>query len=323
MYNYIRKYTSKFCGHYLMELYLTKACKNSRNLFYKNISKTTIKAHRTIPGTMKSLPSFDTTVMSNKKFLNQKIFQNVFRRLSDILRKKLTTRKYFWNKVLIKNRINNTPIQSVVNHTITTRSNGSYGILGTKALTVPSLLTSSDIRNSIPTLVRTFATSGVHSQNPFAANYDFPVIPIFTKSPQLSKKANERITQNYMPAKPITDTRNESEKVYRKIRNGCKSLVTDLMYSFPFNTHYDADRTTKQLTQPKQHTGEAQKNPINSTIHKLSPTPRRSIWSITDKFSFPSIEKRFDTESFDKSKEDDFEDISTPNSSIAIADIRN
>lgn len=321
MYNYIRKYTSKFCGHYLMELYLIKACKNSRNLFYKNISKTIIKAHRTIPGTMKSLPSFDTTIMSNNKFLNQNIFRNTFRRLSDMLRKKLTTRKYFWNKIVMKNSTNNTSIQSVVNHTITPRSKGSCGVLGTTALTVPSLLTSSDIRNRIPILVRTFATSSAHSQNHLAASYDFPVIPIFTKSPQQSKIANERIVQNYMPTKPITDTRNESEKVYRKIRNGCKSLVADLMYSFPFNTHYDVDRTTKQLTQPKQHAGEAHKNPRNSIMDKLSQTPRHSIWSIPDKFSFPSIEKRFDTESLEKSKEDDFEDISTPNSSIAIADI--
>lgn len=314
MYSHIRQHTPKFSAHYLMEQFVKKACKNTKNLFYKNISKAIFMVNRTIPGTMKILPYCDATVISNYKFLNRNIFQNTFGRLKDTM--KVTARKYFWNRAVTKININHSSIQSSMkqHYTVTPRLHGFCG------LKESHLFTSSKVQHRTPTLARSFATSSVYSQNQFAARYDFPILPILTASKTVQpKKISQPIAQKYMPTKPLTYTRTASEKVYRKIRNSCKSLVTDLMYSFPFNTHSDVDRT-KQLPKPNLNIGEANKNPINLIIDKLSPTPRQSIWSITDKFSFPIIDRRFDIETFVKQKEDDTEDISTADSSI-IADI--
>lgn len=207
---------------------------------------------------------------------------------------------------------------------------GFSGALGHKDSTTPCFYTSSNIRHGIHTFLRSFVTSNVHFHNiegdflkrrnyfenrtittnsnlskNFAANCDFPIIPIPTKSKLLRpvKKGVKPITQNYMSFSTITDTRTSSEKVYSKLCNTRKSLVTDLMYSFPFNTHSDVHKTD-QPTSPKPDFGKMQEKSLNVIIDKLASTPRNSIWSIGDNFSFPSISRRFNIETFVKQVED-------------------
>lgn len=321
MHTNIGQHTSKFCNHFLMEIFLRKSSIDTRNLFYKNF----VAVKTTIPGDIRNTSSCDATVAINKQFLKPKNFlQNTFCRLKCIgetLRRKFSTRKHFWNETMIthnnNNNNNHSSMKNIVNrHTVILRSNsGLLGRLGQRS----SVFTSCNAMRH--TFLRTFATtSSFHSQNHFAANYDFPIFPIPKKSKSLQqlRTAIQPIAQTYLPSIPITDTRNRSEKVYRKIRNSCKSLVADLMYSFPFNTHSETDRSKESII-PKFSVRDEQKNSKNLIIDKQSSKPRHSIWSIADNFSFPNMNKRFDIETLVKPKDnvgDDDDEISITNSSL-------
>lgn len=318
MYSHIGQNTSKFCKHFAMGHFLRSVSKNSKGLFFKNIV-TVVKATQ-ISGAIKNISSCDAKIISSKKILQRNVLQNIFWRLfGEKLRKKSSTRKYFWNSdsAVLANKKNRSSAESVVNQqpilqSVTPRSNGNCGLLGHRS---SSLFASND-RHKIHSSVRTFVTS----QNSFAASYDFPILPLCTKSRMVPKlRTNIKpITQSYMPLTPLIDARNEPEKVYRKIKKSCKSLVADLMYSFPFNTHSDR---TKESTAPKLNPMDAQQNHTNLMNDKFSAKPRHSIWSITDNFSFPNINRRYDNEVSAKSKDDEMEDILTTN--LPIANIGN
>lgn len=318
MFSIIGQYTSKFCEHHLMELFLKRACKNRRDLFYKNITA----ANSTIRRDKRNISFCVATETPNKEILNPNVFQNTLRRLkyiSEAIRKKVSVRNFFCsNNNNNSNNNSNSPMTNAVNqhHTITSRLDGPFG-LGHKSPIKSSLFPSTNIRHTVYTLVRTFATSSVYSQKNIASKYDFPILPLPSKSKSAQRSMNviKPIAQNYMPLIAITDTRNQSEKVYQRIRNSCKSLVADLMYSFPFNTQI-VDRT-KESTVPKFNMEETQKNSTNlKSQDKLSPKPRHSIWSIADNFSFPNINRRFDIESLVKAKDNDTDEILTTNSTL-------
>lgn len=319
MFSIIGQYTSKFCEHHLMELFLKKACKNPRDLFYKNITA----VNSTIRRDKRNIPFCLATEPPSKEILNPNVIQNAIIRLkyiSEAIRKKISVQNFFCNKNNNNsNNNNNSPITNVVNqhHTITSRLHGPFG-LGDKSPIKSSLFTSSNIRRTVYTLVRSFATSSVYSQNNIASKFDFPILPLPSKSKSALRSRNvtlKPIVQSYMPLITKTDTRNQSEKVYQRIRNSCKSLVADLMYSFPFNTQI-VDRT-KESTVPKFNMEETQKNSTNlKNQDKLSAKPRNSIWSIADNFSFPNINRRFDIESLVKAKDNDTDEILATNSTL-------
>lgn len=283
MYSVMTHYSSKFCQYILMKQILKTACTNSKIPFYKNFA--------TLPGRVKELSSCDhSTIISNSKVQKPNFIQNAFRCLLSMtgigmLRNRVSIRKYLSSKK-VKNNFSNSKDQQ---YRPACRPSGA--ILRNRP-SIPSNLCASN--------VRTFTTASSH-----AANYDFPInpIPMKTKSVQQLRKTipHTPIAQNYMPF-ALTETKTQSEKVYRKIRNSCKSLVSDLMYSFPFNTHSER---AKEVVVPKFDIGGAQNNSINSIIDKLSPKPRHSIWSITDSFSFPNIHRRLEIEELVPSKETD------------------
>lgn len=203
------------------------------------------------------------------------------------------------------------------------RIHGFSGVMGHTASTIPNLYTSNSMQYCNRILLRTFATSSAYfksegdffskrnnfenkviisnsnnnSSKHFAVKYDFPIIPITTKSKQAQQlqKVIKPIAQNYMPMLPLTDTKNLSEKVYRKIGSSVKSLVADLIFSFPFDTHSDAHKSHR-LGVSTLDNGKMQEASLNLTTDQLSSTTtsRNSIWSIGNNFSFPSISRRFE-----------------------------
>lgn len=296
MQSHIGKYTTNFCQYYLVELFLKKACTDAKNLFYKNI----VTTNASMPGKVEVPASCNATDHSGKIFQNSNFIRSTYRRLISLsghLRNKVSIRKFLWGKAVTTNYNWNS---SMMQHrTIVSRSGGVFGNKFTSTNTLAT---------------RTFATSSADTQSNYTSNYDFPVSPLPSKSVYQVKNISPPIVQNYMPF-TITATRKQSEKVYRKIRNTCKSLVADLMYSFPFNTHSER---TKERTVPKFNIGETRKNSMNSVIDKLSTKPRNSIWTITESFSFPKTDRRFDIETMVEPKEEegDAGEISSTNSAI-------
>ncbi|KAG4072485.1 hypothetical protein HA402_004417 [Bradysia odoriphaga] len=215
--------------------------------------------------------------------------------ITQLLRNKISIGNSFWNEAANKMESINQG-RTVIGQ--------SRIVPGNKLLTTPSV-------SNIRTLARTFTTSSRDN------NYDFPILPIPSKSRsvQLLRKTVPPIAPSFMPS-TITSTRNKSEKVYRRIRNTCRSLVTDLMYSFPFNTH--SERTKEVM--PTLPIGELRDKSANLISDKLVTKPRNSIWSITDNFSFPNIHRRFEIESLEvatNGDDDNTEENASTNTSIA------
>lgn len=279
------------------------------------------------------LAKYTLTPIKNLK--NQNFLQNAVRRIhglkeiaSDIRRYSKTLLRAFPIKSVSKSMSTNSnknllkPSQQKV---IRNAFRPIHGFSGAHTVsTIPILHPKYNIRFSNRILLRTFATSSVYfkfdadffsrrnnfenkvlmaninnnASKHFAVTYDFPIIPIPTKSKRLQqpKKAIKPIAQNYMPLLTMTDTKNLSEKVYRKIGSSGKSLIADLLFSFPFDTHSDVHKSNHAV--PKFDNGKMQETSLNLIADKLSSitTSRNSIWSIGNNFSFPSISRRFEVE---------------------------
>lgn len=160
---------------------------------------------------------------------------------------------------------------------------------------------------------RTISVSSNNSFKTFAAKCDFPIIPIPTPSkiwPKL-KSDIRPIPQNFMPIAPISDKRNQSEKSYRHVGNNRNSMLADVINSFPFVTQSDLQKAKEQIVTTQLDVVKPQENISNVFNEKLSPTSRNSFWSIADNFSFPSINKRFEIETFAAQVDDENEQNST------------
>lgn len=296
----IRQYTSKFCQCSLMKQILKTVCTNYKNLFLKNIATTST----TTKGNVKNSNSFDPPSISKKEIEKTNFLQNTVRRLFSItgmLRNKFLIRKYFCKNPLTT--------KDLLNHRRHTAAHSFGGAIGNS-----SIISNLHPRSIQISSVRTFASSSGSEPNSYDANYDFPINPIPNRSKsfhQLKKSVSYTpIAQNYMPF-TMTGTRNQSEQVYRKIRNSCKSLVADLIYSFPFNTHSER---TREFVVPTLDGAAVRKSSLNTIIDKMSPKPKHSIWSITDNFSFPNINRRFEIETLMKPNvDDDSEEIPIAN----------
>lgn len=293
MYSHIGQYATKFCQFYFVELFLKKACTNSRNLFYNKIVTTTT----TLSGINKSYSSRETSEVTSKKLLQTpNIFRSAFfnrlMSITEMLRNKVTIRKYFWNNTPTTNQMKSINEGRTTMH-LSERAPG-HTFLGTSTAS----------NNHI--MARTFTTSSRDN------NYDFPILPIPSKTRSLQQlsKTVQPIEQNFMPT-TVASTHNKSETVYRRIRNTCKTVVADLIYSFPFNTHSDRP---KELV-PTLPIRESRNNSVNIITDKVEPKVRNSLWSITDNFSFPNIHRRFEIESLATTKDDN--DNTDENTSIA------
>lgn len=290
MYSHVGQFATKFCQFCYVELFRKKAC--ARNLFYKKIV-----TKNTTPDNIKSNACCNlSAITSNKLHQTPNIFQSAFRRLwgiTELLRNKVLVRKYSWNPAPAANTI------ELISQ-------------GHTVAPVKNFLRSST--SNVHILTRTFATSSLHN------NYDFPILPLPTKSRSLQqiRKNVQPIAPSFMPSTISSGTRSKSEKAYRRIRNTCKTLVTDLMYSFPFNTHSEK---TKELV-PKLPIGEPRNHSVKLISEKLAPKPRNSIWSITENFSFPNIHRRFEMESLATAREyDDNNNEDSTATSASIAEI--